>query len=166
MRLLSAKCVSKVDMKSYLYYHCTTFTSRRNNRLINFGPYFPILSRCDLDIFYKQNFHCRTSCIFKRTYRSGERGYMGSRWEVFSQSGAYCSIRISTHFNCKLRPVKFFIFVLLTEYICEIFIICTFITFLQSDDKSVRIWRTLDWQQEECITGPFKEVRCYAYCDI
>jgi len=28
----------------------------------------------------------------------------------------------------------------------------------QSDDKSLRIWRTRDWQQEAVITEPFKEV--------
>lgn len=28
----------------------------------------------------------------------------------------------------------------------------------QSDDKSLRIWRTIDWQQEAVIEEPFKEV--------
>jgi WD40 repeat protein len=28
----------------------------------------------------------------------------------------------------------------------------------QSDDKSLRIWRTRDWQQESIVTEPFKEV--------
>lgn len=28
----------------------------------------------------------------------------------------------------------------------------------QSDDKSIRIWRTADWQQETVIKEPFKEV--------
>ena len=29
---------------------------------------------------------------------------------------------------------------------------------IQSDDKTLRIWRTRDWQQEAVITEPFKEV--------
>lgn len=29
----------------------------------------------------------------------------------------------------------------------------------QSDDKSLRIWRTKDWKQQACISEPFKEVR-------
>ena len=29
----------------------------------------------------------------------------------------------------------------------------------QSDDKSLRIWRTKDWKQQACITEPFKEVK-------
>ena len=28
----------------------------------------------------------------------------------------------------------------------------------QSDDKTLRIWRTSDWKQEACISEPFKEV--------
>lgn len=28
----------------------------------------------------------------------------------------------------------------------------------QSDDRSVRIWRTKDWQEESVITEPFQEV--------
>lgn len=28
----------------------------------------------------------------------------------------------------------------------------------QSDDKTVRVWRTYDWQLESCIKEPFKEV--------
>ena len=29
----------------------------------------------------------------------------------------------------------------------------------QSDDRSLRVWRTLDWQQEAVVTEPFEEVR-------
>jgi hypothetical protein len=28
----------------------------------------------------------------------------------------------------------------------------------KADDKSVRIWRTRDWQEEKSITKPFQEV--------
>ena len=28
----------------------------------------------------------------------------------------------------------------------------------QSDDKTVRIWRTTDWREESCVSEPFKEV--------
>lgn len=31
----------------------------------------------------------------------------------------------------------------------------------QSDDKSLRIWRTKDWKEQACITEPFKEVCSY-----
>lgn len=31
----------------------------------------------------------------------------------------------------------------------------------QSDDKSLRIWRTADWQQEAVIKEPFQEVRFF-----
>ena len=30
--------------------------------------------------------------------------------------------------------------------------------FVQSDDKTLRVWRTLDWQQEACVEEPFQEV--------
>ena len=33
---------------------------------------------------------------------------------------------------------------------------CSFVD--QSDDKTLRIWRTRDWQQEAIVTEPFKEV--------
>ena len=40
-------------------------------------------------------------------------------------------------------------------------IVCMFCGYmtLQSDDKSVRVWRTRDWQEESCIEEPFLEVR-------
>lgn len=31
----------------------------------------------------------------------------------------------------------------------------------QSDDRSVRVWRTCDWQQDARITEPFQEVLTY-----
>ena len=31
----------------------------------------------------------------------------------------------------------------------------------QSDDRSLRIWRTVDWQQEAVIKKPFKDVICF-----
>lgn len=30
----------------------------------------------------------------------------------------------------------------------------------QSDDKSLRIWRTVDWQEETIVEKPFKKVSC------
>lgn len=33
----------------------------------------------------------------------------------------------------------------------------------QSDDRSLRVWRTRDWQQEAIITEPFKEVSDVSY---
>ena len=41
----------------------------------------------------------------------------------------------------------------------SIFFIELHFRFLQSDDKSLRVWKTLDWTQETCVTEPFQEVR-------
>lgn len=32
----------------------------------------------------------------------------------------------------------------------------------QADDRSLKVWRTLDWQLETSITKPFDEVRAYS----
>lgn len=35
----------------------------------------------------------------------------------------------------------------------------------QSDDRSLRIWRTVDWQQEAVIKKPFKDVICFIHLE-
>jgi WD40 repeat protein len=36
----------------------------------------------------------------------------------------------------------------------------------QSDDKTLRIWRTADWQQDAVISEPFEEVCPVAHCYV
>ena len=33
----------------------------------------------------------------------------------------------------------------------------------QSDDKTLKIWRTLDWSQEKCIDEPFRQTGANTY---
>ena len=40
-------------------------------------------------------------------------------------------------------------------------LVLTYLFIDQSDDKTLRIWRTRDWQQEAMVTEPFKEVCTY-----
>lgn len=36
----------------------------------------------------------------------------------------------------------------------------------QSDDKTLRIWRTADWQQDAVISEPFEEVCLVTHCYV